>query len=267
MNRLYWRGESPLARYRIDPLQPTAIIVHGLHKSGTMFLYQLFRRVARARKIAYYSSNHLEPNDDLVTPQIDHDFCLCPIRSFANEPETLSDRLDVHRIFQVRDPRDILVSQYFSYGWRHTDESFDPAIYRQREAIKSMTIDEYVLSRQRVLDPLKKRLAQLTERNPSPNLTILKYEEMVLDFPSWLEKAIQPFSFRVPALIKKRFSIRYRNEFQPDHDKKSHKRSVLPGDHLKQLKPETIARLNQILESELRALNYPLIDQRVETAA
>lgn len=232
-----------------------------------MFLYQLFRRVARARKIKYYSSNHLEPNDQQVTSETDHDLCLCPIRSFENKPDSLADGFDVRRIFQVRDPRDILVSQYFSYGWRHTDESFNAAIYRQREAIKSMTIDEYVLSQQRVLNPLKKRLAQLTNRKPSPKLTILKYEEMVLDFPSWLEKAIQPFNFRVPSLIKKRFSIRYRNEFQPGNDNKSHKRSVLPGDHLRQLNPETIARLNEILESELRSLDYPIISQKTATAA
>ena len=232
-----------------------------------MFLYQLFRRVARARKIAYYSSNHPEPNDDQVTATIDHDFCLCPIRSFTNEPDVLSDRLDTHRIFQVRDPRDILVSQYFSYGWRHTDESFDREIYRQREAIKSMTVDEYVLCRQRTVDPLKKRLAALTERNHSPKLTILKYEDMVLNFPQWLEKAIQPFNFRVPSLVKKRFSIRYRNEFQPGNEKNSHKRSVLPGDHLRQLKPETIDRLNEILQPELQALNYSLMDQRLVSAA
>lgn len=241
--------------------------MQGLHKSGTMFLYQLFHRLARARKIAFYSSNRLEPNADEITPDIDHDFCLCPIRTFANEPGPFHDGLRVKRIFHVRDPRDILVSQYYSYGWRHCEEGFDQGRIRQRETIRSMSIDEYVLNQKSVLQPLKLHYADLIHRQPYELRQVVRYEEMVLDFPRWLERVMQPFEFHFPALVKKRFAIRFRNEFRPDDNPQSHKRSVVPGDYLVHLQPKTISQLNEILEPELRALNYDFAGGIRSTAA
>lgn len=251
-----WKDTLP--RYQINSLQPTGIIVHGLHKSGTMFLYQLFLRLARARKIEYYSSNHAAPNDQLITPEIDHDFCLCPIRSYGDEPGPFPDHFRIKRVFHVRDPRDTLVSQYFSYGWRHTEDGFNRGRQRQRESIQSMSIDEYVLNQKSVIRPLRKRYADLIHRQPYELRNIVRYEQMVLDFPGWLEKIIRPFEFRMPGLIKTRFAFRYRNEFQPDDNPDSHKRSVLPGDYLRRLRPETIGQLNEIFEPELRALKYSM---------
>ncbi len=250
------RGKSALARYQINPLQPTGIIVHGLHKSGTMFLYQLFQRLARARKIEFYSSNHATPNDQFVTPEIDHDFCLCPIRTFADGPTCFGSHLRIKRIFHVRDPRDVLVSQYFSYGWRHTEEGFNPGRQRQRESIRSMSIDEYVLNQKSVVQPLKRNYADLIHRQPYALRSVVRYEQMVLDFPSWLERVLAPFEFRMPGIVKTRFAFRYRNEFQAESDPRAHKRNVLPGDYLRRLQPQTIDQLNAIFEPELRALKY-----------
>lgn len=243
-------------RYQINSLQPTGIIVHGLHKSGTMFLYQLCHRLSRARRIAYYSSNHEKPNDHLITADIDHDFCLCPIRSYANEPFPFSNNVRIKRIFHVRDPRDILVSQYYSYGWLHTAEGFNCGRRRQRESIQSMSIDEYVLQQQAVVRPLKKQFADLIHRQPYELRNVVRYEQMVLDFPAWLDKVLSVFEFRMSGIVKARFAFRYRNEFQPDDNPGSHKRSVVPGDYLRHLQPQTIDRLNLLFEPELRALKY-----------
>lgn len=258
--------ENAVARIQINPSKPTGIFVHGLHKSGTVFLYQLFQRLARARKIESYSSNHAQPNDHLVTASMDHDFCLCPIRNYSDHPAALPQRLQIKRIFHVRDPRDTLVSQYFSYGWRHTEEGFHPGRHRQRDLIQSIGIDDYVLHQQGVIGPLKKRYADLIHRPISELQNVVTYEQMVTDFPSWLEKVIRPFEFRFPSLIKKRFAFRYRNEFRPDPNPASHKRNITPGDYLKKLKPETISKLNEIFEPELRTLNYSLDDSLQKAA-
>ena len=247
-----------MARYRINSSKPTAIVVHGLHKSGTMFLYQLFRRLSRARRIAFYSGNHEEPNDHLITRETDQDFCLCPIRDFNNSPECLSPTYCVERIFHVRDPRDILVSQYYSFGWRHTEEGFTDGTQRQREFIQNLSIDDYVLNQQSVLRPLKQRFADLTTRDPAELTNLVRYEQMVLDWPNYLASVMKPFGFHLKSLTKLRFAFRYRNEFKPDTNPTGHKRSVTPGDYLRQLKPETIHQLNEILEPELRVLGYDI---------
>lgn len=255
-----------MARYQINGLCPTGIIVHGLHKSATMFLYQLFQRLSRARRIQFYSSNHIQPNDHLLTPDIDHDFCLCPVRSYADEPFAFDSSIRLRRIYHVRDPRDILVSQYYSYGWRHTENGFNDDRHLQRDAIRSMSIDEYVLRQPGVIRPLKKQYANLIHRQPYELRNVVRYEQMVQDFSSWLERVVSVFEFRMPSMVRARFAMRYRNEFRPDSEPLSHKRSVLPGDHLRQLKPETVARLNEIFEPELRALKYPMGDASKKVA-
>ena len=245
-----------MPRYQINSLQPTGIIVHGLHKSGTMFLYQLFQRLARTRKIRFYSSNHVEADDHLIQADIDHDFCVCPVRSYDDGPIAFSDNVRIKRIFHVRDPRDILVSQYYSYGWRHSDNEFNRGRRRQRQHIQAMSIDEYVVRQQSVVRPLKKRFADLIHRQPYELRAVVRYEQMVLDFPAWLETVMSVFEFRLPGLVKARFAFRYRSEFQPDDKPGSHKRSVLPGDYLRHLQPETIRSLNEMFAPELHALKY-----------
>ncbi len=247
-----------MSAIRIHPERPTGIIVHGLHKSGTMFLYQLFHRLCRQRRIAYYSGNHEHPNHHLVTPDIDHDFCLCPIRTFSDAPFPFTGNQQIRRIFHVRDPRDILVSQYYSYGWRHSDEEFNDGRHRQRESIQTMSIDEYVLDETHAIHPIKLRLRDLIDRDELELRHVVKYEEMVTDFPAWLARVLPPFEFRFPSLVKTRYALRYRNEFQPSSDPGSHKRSVTPGDYLRRLQPATIQRLNELLEFELRVLDYDL---------
>lgn len=247
-----------MAKLRINPHQPTGIIVHGLHKSGTMFLYQLFRRLSRMRGIKYYSPNNIVPNDQFVSPDIDHDFCLCPIRTFTGGGYEFEKNQRIKRIFHIRDPRDILVSQYYSYGFSHSDKNFDLGRRQQRDSILGQTIDEYVLDEKRVIKSIKRKLNKLTQRDPMQLQTVVKYEDMVANFPFWLAQVINAFAFRFPKLATTRFTIRYRGEFRADNSPTAHKRAVLPGDHLRRLQPASIKKLNEMLEPELLALNYPL---------
>ncbi len=87
---------------------------------------------------------------------------------------------------------------------------------------------------------------------------VVKYEDMVANFPFWLAQVINAFAFRFPKLATTRFTIRYRGEFRADNSPTAHKRAVLPGDHLRRLQPASIKKLNEMLEPELLALNYPL---------
>ena len=246
-----------MSSYKINPKQPTAIVVHGLHKTGTMFLYQLFQRLSKTRKIGFYSENNSPPNKHLAFQKPTEDFCLCPVRDYA-DTVGLPENYDVKRIFHVRDPRDILVSQYFSFGWRHTHQGLPDNVQRFRDFVRRNTIDEYVLHENAVVPPLKEMFADLINRPPQELEHVVYYEEMVLSFPKYLSKVVAAFNFPFPSLPIARYATRYRNEFKPDKANDGHKRSVLPGDHVRKLRPETIAKLNEIFAPELKALNYPM---------
>ena len=220
-------------------------------------MYQVFFRLSRAKQLPYYSANHLEPTDHLVKPDIDHDFCFGPVRGFRFDDPKLNPSVSTRRIFQIRDPRDILCSEYYSFGWTHTEKDFTDEEKKIREQIRNQSIDEYLLEEEGATWRLARRLKPLLKNADLPNVTLVTYEEMVTDFGSWLQKVIQPFefgSFR-RSLLLTTFRAKYKNEFRPD-PKNSHKRNVTPGEHRRKLKPETIAELNQRLAPYLEATGY-----------
>jgi len=210
-----------------------------------MFLYQLFFRLSREKRLPYYSPNHLEPTDHLLRVDVDHDFCFGPARHTS-------------RLFQVRDPRDILCSEYYSFGWIHTDKDFTKTASQTREQIQKMSIDEFMLDENGNAIRLAKRLRPLPRTLAKHNVTLVRYEDMVSDFGSWLNKVLDVFDFG--SLQKKflhaKYSLMYRNEFKPDTSPNSHKRNVQPGEHRLKLKVETIEHLNRLFEPYLNILGY-----------
>lgn len=240
------------------------IAVHALHKSGTMFLYQFFKRLAERQQYHFYSANNNPPNEldeassvssasSAQTP-----YCCCPLRTF--ETNTLSSQsTNLFRIFHVRDPRDMLVSEYFSFGWSHpTTESQGTELSDRRKEIQEMSIDDYVLNQPQFSSwPLEEKFRPLVERDLSHQSEVLvKYETMVTRFPVWVADVIRPFGFRFPRIAAARLAWKYRNEFKPT-GKTSHKRAVVPGDFRRQLRPQTIAVLNDRFGDVLEKYGYP----------
>ena len=229
---------------------PRGVVFHALHKSASMFLFKLFFRLSKERRMQFYSRNLKVPTDHLITPSIDHDFCLGPIRHFKTHRNKFEPHVDVQRIFQLRDPRDILVSEYYSFGWRHTENRFGQKERLLREQIKNQTIDQYVLDEQGASLDLSKRLDELVRASKKPGILLVSYEQMVEDFPSWLQQVIRPFDFaesgfRSRQVIFRKYCWKYRNTFSADPNDSSHKRNVKPGEHRTKLKPATIRELNR----------------------
>ena len=245
---------------RGDPRkQWQGIAVHALHKSGTMFLYQFFKRLAAQHQYPFYSANNQPPNELVGVPPRDSQFCCCPLRTF--EIDTAWSKLpSLFRIFHVRDPRDMLVSEYFSFGWSHRAEGDEGnKLVGRREEIQKMSIDDYVLNQPEFSNwSLEQKFHPLVERALCPASELLvKYETMVTCFPAWVAKVIPPFGFRFPRIAAARLSWKYRNEFQPS-GKGTHKRAITPGDFRRQLRPDTIAILNKRFARVLEKFEYEL---------
>ena len=244
---------------RDDPQkQCRGIAVHALHKSGTMFLYQFFKRLAAQHQYSFYSANNQPPNELVVLPH-DSKFCCCPLRAFEIDP-AWSELSNLFRIYHVRDPRDMLVSEYFSFGWSHLAEGAEGnKLVGRRQEIQKMSIDDYVLNQPEFSNwPLEQKFYPLVERDLCPDSELLvKYETMVTGFPVWVAKVIRPFGGRFPRIAAARLAWKYRNEFQPS-GKGTHKRAITPGDFRKQLRPDTIAILNKRFARVIEKFEYEL---------
>jgi hypothetical protein len=105
-----------------------------------------------------------------------------------------------------------------------------------------------------VLDRYQRYLTELIGR---PNTIVVSYEEMVLAFPSWLEKVVSAFDLSDPEETRAVVIARHANSVAAgEEDAWSHKRKVTPGDHREKLQSETIRELDRIFATILDKLGY-----------
>jgi len=100
------------------------VIAYTTHKAGSMVLHRVLKDISELNRIRYYSPNESKtalPFDRIFAG---YDFiakkrgCFGPIRFFV--PTKALD--DASIILHLRDPRDVLVSMFYSYCYMHAGE-------------------------------------------------------------------------------------------------------------------------------------------------
>ena len=170
------------------------------------------------------------------------------------------ENLDQYRIvLNLRDPRDVLVSAYFSMAFSHyVPDKENPEAAKKilagREATLGSDIDQWVLE---AAPNIQRTFADLCNNLlDKPNVCLARYERLVTDFDGWLAEIVKFLDFQPSAALVEGF--RKGANFDVKEDVKKHKRQVTPGDHARKLKPETIEKLNTLLGDVLTRLQYPL---------
>lgn len=162
-------------------------------------------------------------------------------------------------VLVLRDPRDVLVSSYFSVAFSHAapgedSDKLDGFTELRTRALAS-SVDEYVLAESdRVLENYMRYKSLLIDRYPGAYVT--KYEHMTEDFAGWLRALLSYCELDVSPplfarLVEEHLAKRPRQENIHQHTRKGK-----PGDYREKLQPQTIARLNQKFAPVLNAFDY-----------
>jgi len=158
-------------------------------------------------------------------------------------------------IFWIRDPRDILVSMYYSFGFTHT-LSPNPEIkqyqLRRRQHIKQLTIDEYAIRTAPELKTKFERIRALFDSLPAKARIVLKYEDMIDHY----EQFFRQLSTFVELRQGVKDEIFKQTRPLEKEDVSQHKRKGKPGDYKTKLKEETITTINKILDPVMRHFEY-----------
>ena len=147
-------------------------------------------------------------------------------------------------VLLVRDPRDALVSQYFSYGKKSGSHAIPKqnaeAFLKKMGDAGDSAIDDYAISAAR---NLKTKLEAYRD-NLDFNLGLLRrYEDVYFDKETFLAEIFDHFGIAVPRDIIA--EVARANDVRPEkEDDSKHIRKGTPGDHAEKLHPDTIARLN-----------------------
>jgi len=172
------------------------------------------------------------------------------LRALVSTEEFVKDKT---AMFLVRDPRDMLVSMYYSFGFSH---GFSPVPEirecqeQDRREIQGLTIDEFALTR--VAHILAKfdeveRLSGACRRG-----VVLRYEDMIDKWDHFVDGLTRLLEIQ-PRVLKELYQ---RSRPREVEDVAAHRRSGRPGGFRAKLKPETIASLNVLLSRVLGRFRY-----------
>ena len=258
------------------------ILFFTLHKCASVFISKICRRLSENSGMGFVSPNNgdridrerrVREHDLLTNRDVWHTTepsCFAPIRFYS----PLAPLGDSKIILHVRDPRDVLVSMYFSYCFIHPGKIEPMSGYRKEveargidEFVKLMSSDNHMQLRgdygtgnvlgEHIGSVLERYQNYATHVLSRKDVIFVKYEEMVMDFDSWLEKVVAPFKLNDTDDIVERISLENRDTFHvPSENIHRKKRQVTPGDHKNKLRPETIDYLNSKYGGVLHAFGY-----------
>ncbi|MDK3020922.1 sulfotransferase domain-containing protein [Pseudodonghicola flavimaris] len=235
----------------------------SMHKAGSTITDQILVDFCTARGLEMDRISLIAPSSPLPLDQVyiqhqkqmrDEGVYYGVIRGpWASRMPKLKD---LKVIVQVRDPRDCITSAYFSYRQSHVppkDSDKLKAFLERREAMKEMNIDEYARGE---ISNYRNRLQVLRNLVEEHNdVLVLKYEEMVLNTESWLNR-ISDFIDQ-PLTNELRVTLGEKIDFTPkNEDPSKHKRQVTPGDHLRKMSPETIDALDEGMANQMQFFGY-----------
>jgi hypothetical protein len=168
---------------------------------------------------------------------------------------------DGRKILLIRDPRDALVSEYFSNAFSHpipppsaTGNAVTSLLERERAATQVTEIDDYVLRRAKLMVGT---MLEYVDVAKMPSTLLLKYEDYIFEKPALIQLIANHFAWRInDGFIDK--IISWADVRPTQEEPTAFIRKVTPGDYKAKLRSATIDRLQDLVKPAMDAFGYTL---------
>lgn len=245
-----------------------ACFAMSIHKAGSTLLHNMVRMACRRQRIPCANIPTLLFNEGVPDAQwnVDESLLECfqdgrvyvgfrMLPPIFHRPSILLERPVV---LLVRDPRDALVSQYFSFaGSRPSHRAPQKNARRFIENIQSradVDIDEYVLD---AADTYLQKMVAYRHALDFDRVLLRRYEDIYFEKRAFLQEIFRHFGLEIrPGIVTevaREFDVRPRRERPGLHIRKGE-----PGDHRGKLRPATIERLDATFADVCREYGYDL---------
>lgn len=239
-----------------------SVFFFAMHRGGSTIISRLLIRAGNLKHVDYASMIFNGQNPRINFKQFGHLYG--PIRMSQHSTpdnaveglgldEKISILKDARSIILIRDPRDILISRYYYFGWSHPLSVAADIRERQlalMDSIQSMTVDQYVIENSEYQNAYFLQVERIL--NLREDSILVRYSDLVDNFDHFwagLEKAIE-------------FSPDAKDWFFQETRPRaveitsSHKRSGKVGGFRTHLKPDTIKQANVILKPTLERFAF-----------
>jgi len=157
-------------------------------------------------------------------------------------------------ILLVRDPRDMVVSLYYSVTKSHVIPEGNESLRKNREQSLQKAIDEFVIDK---MHSYVGQFKTYKEKLAGKQVKVYRYEDVIYDKATWLGDVLDYLEIdKSPALLK---SVVQRFDVIPDTENETqHVRQVHPGNYKKKLSDSAIEKLTEKAKDFLTHYNYSL---------
>ncbi|HZB90338.1 MAG TPA: sulfotransferase domain-containing protein [Stellaceae bacterium] len=251
-----------------DAKSGPAFFILGIRKSGSSMLNRVGQLLSRFNSYNFVDvagrlfTNNIKVGQWIRDPSFSEiiypgnvygGFRNCPLGIEGNDIFRRAKK-----VLLVRDPRDALVSEYFSNAYSHslpqTGETGGARgdLLQQRQAALATPIDDYVLGRAKMM---RRTVAEYLPLSQEPNTLLLKYEDVIFAKDAMVQDIVGHFGW--VCRPKQLEAILGWVDVKPQQENpKQFIRKVTPGDHQEKLRQETIDRLNDELADVLETFGY-----------
>ena len=239
--------------YRVNLPEPKAGFRSGFlfsyHKSGSTLMDGMVRTYCKVIRVPTFSLFNAAFDAGIPTNEIGPDATRCfqpegvVYTGFRHFPMFELGLQGHPCIWLVRDPRDMLVSLYYSVTLSHAVPPEHRLFREKRELAQSLSLEEFVL---RNASTYLRSFERYREKLPRDSLTTYRYEDVIYAKADWLKALVGrlglPLRRRLVRLIARRYDV-FPGKEVPD----AHVRQVHPGNHRAKLSAETRHRLGELL--------------------
>lgn len=246
-----------------------AFFVLGIRKSGSTLLNRTCAALARYNSMTYVDiAGTFFQNNIPVSEWINEKGLRKVLRpgnaygGFRNMPICFQGTrtfTNSKKILLVRDPRDALVSEFFSNAYSHSmparqayERGAAANIMQERRKALESTIQEYVFGR---VPLMRRTFLEYRSIIKDPNALILKYEDVVFRKRQMIDAILKHFRWQCgPEAVTKLLD---KVDIRPvEEDPTAFIRKVTPGDHREKLSEAAITELNAQLREVMELFGY-----------
>lgn len=168
------------------------------------------------------------------------------------------DKIDHYCIvLMLRDPRDVLVSSYYSKAYSHglpIDKKRKKTFVEIRNQTKQQTIDEYTIAN---ADYLYQRYSDYCNYLiKEQNIKYLRYEDFIQNYDLWINQLEEILNIEITKKDKNALFELKGGDAPTVENKLKHIRKATPGDYKEKLTEKTQELLNSKFKDILLTLNY-----------
>ena len=254
------------------PSDMQAFFVFGLHKAGSSLLNKIFKKLCRTTGVADMSLSEqlflqghsdvpLQTCNNLGSLLVDG-YCHRGFRTLPTQLAALEIFRERRKVLLVRDPRDAIVSAYFSFikGSHRLPESgpLRQSMEASRAENSDLSIDEY--SRRAAHGYAASMGVYHQALRGLANSKIYRYEDVIFEKQTWIRDMLNFIEMDAPSAVVDAV-VRDVDVLPTVEDPKAHIRRVTPGDHKEKLQKETIDYMTEVLSDEMLYFGYPTVTE------